>query len=463
MSDGPTSAPDRPAGASALDRFLRLFTDVRAGEGLTAILLAVNVFVLLTTYYIVKPIREALILSVPHGAEIKSYLAAGIAVLLLGAVPAYARLASSVARRRLLNTVSLFFAACLVLFYALARLEVPLLGAFFFMWVGIFNVMVIAQFWAFANDVYTREEGERLFPILAFGASLGAVLGSAITGALIGPVGLAQLLLVAAALLAASLVITNVVDARERRRMAGRAAGGSVAEQPIGRSGAFQLVFADRYLLLIAFLILLLNWVNTTGEYILGDTVSRSAAEAVAEGRSGGLSEKEFIGKFYAGFFTGVNAAGLVAQLFLVSRIIKYVGVRVAIMLLPVIALSGYALLAFFPILSVVRWAKTAENATDYSLHNTVRHILFLPTTREAKYKAKQAIDTFFWRAGDVLSAALVFVGTHWVLLGTRRFSLVNMILAAAWLGLAVFIGAEYRRRSAAGAPGSAGPEQRQA
>jgi AAA family ATP:ADP antiporter len=152
-----------------------------------------------------------------------------------------------------------------------------------------------------------------------------------------------------------------------------------------------------------------------------------------------------------------VNVAGVLVQLFVVSRVLKYFGVRIAILVLPAIALGGYGLLAFYPLLSVVRWAKTAENATDYSLQNTVRNVLFLPTTREQKYKAKQAIDTFFVRAGDVLSAALVFAGTNWLRFDTKQFALVNLVLVAAWLALAVAIGREHRRVAAPTSEAAAG------
>ncbi|HMB70164.1 MAG TPA: Npt1/Npt2 family nucleotide transporter, partial [bacterium] len=214
-------------------------------------------------------------------------------------------------------------------------------------------------------------------------------------------------------------------------------------EPPIPPGGAFRLVMKHRYLLLIALLMMFLNWVNTTGEYILGRVVSGTAAEAVANGTAGGLSEGDFIGKFYADFFFVVNIAGVVLQLFFVSRILKYLGVRVALLFLPVIAMGGYLLLAFYPVLAVVRWAKTAENSTDYSLQNTVRQVLFLPTTREQKYKAKQAIDTFFVRAGDLLSAGLVFVGTTFLSFGTTQFALVNVVLVLVWIVIAVAIGRE--------------------
>ncbi|MGQ0721841.1 MAG: NTP/NDP exchange transporter [Candidatus Eiseniibacteriota bacterium] len=438
-----TGNPAVAARKGLLERVLGLFTEVRPGESGTALLLALNVFLLLTTYYIVKPVREALILA-GGGAEVKSYAAAGQALLLLGVVPAYAALASRVPRRRLINIVTLFFAACLAGFYLLAKADMPYLGVAFFLWVGIFNLMVIAQFWSFANDVYTPEQGKRLFALVAFGASFGAVAGSWIAERLVEPLGVEQMLVVAAVLLAATLAITNVIEARERNRPRAVAeTGARTADEPIPPGGAFQLVLRNRYLLLIAFLMLFLNWVNTTGEYILGRVVREAAARSVEAGTSGGLDLGDTIGKFYAGFFFWVNVVGVLTQLFLVSRILKYLGVRRALLFLPVIALGGYCLLAFYPVLTVVRWAKTAENATDYSLQNTVRNVLFLPTTREQKYKAKQAIDTFFVRAGDLLSAGLVLVGTTVLSFETTHFAVVNLVLVAAWLAVAVAIGRE--------------------
>ncbi|HEV2086358.1 MAG TPA: hypothetical protein VGR09_14875, partial [Gemmatimonadales bacterium] len=184
-------APRRAERAGVLDRALRLFADVQAGEGGTALLLALNVFLLFTAYYVIKPIREALILS-GGGAEVKSYAAAGQAMLLLALVPAYGALADRLPRRALLNTVTAFFVLCLVAFYGLTRANVAV-GVVFFLWVGIFNLMIVAQFWSFANDVYTKEQGERLFAIVAFGGSLGAVVGSVVTGRLIPVIGVAEL------------------------------------------------------------------------------------------------------------------------------------------------------------------------------------------------------------------------------------------------------------------------------
>lgn len=443
---------------SLLERFLKLFTDVRAGEGATALLLVVDLYLLLAAYYIAKAARDGLILSEVGGAELKIYSAAGQTLLLLGVVPLYAGIASRLKRRRLINSVTLFFTVCLVVFsYLLAHPHLGL-SVSFYLWVGIFNVMVIAQLWSYANDLYLPDEGKRLFPMVMVGASVGAISGSILTHFLSQSLPVRELLLVSAGILAGSLLFTNVVESRERHRAtAVAAARAAIAETPIGGGGAFRLVLRSRYLLLIALLILFLNWVNTTGEYILGKTVKAAAEAAVPSGTSGGLSKEMFIVRFTADLHGTINFVALLTQLFLVSRIFKYLGVRVALFFLPVISLGGYALLTLAPVLGVIRWVKTAENSTDYSLNNTVRQALFLPTTREQKYKAKQVTDSFCQRAGDLLSAGLVFVGTTWLGFGARQFSIMNVCLAAVWIALATLIAREHAKLTSNGAPRASG------
>ena len=141
-----------------------------------------------------KPVREVLILNQPGGAEIKSYAYAAQAGLLFLLVPLYGSLASRLPRRRLINVVTALFIACLPVFYGLAERGAPI-GVVFFLWIGVFSLMVIAQFWAYANDVYTPDEGKRLFAVIAFGASIGAVAGSWLSGYLIDRIGVHALLL----------------------------------------------------------------------------------------------------------------------------------------------------------------------------------------------------------------------------------------------------------------------------
>ena len=142
---------------------------------------------------------------------------------------------------------------------------------------------------------------------------------------------------------------------------------------------------------------------------------------------------------------------GLVVQLLLVSRILKWFGLRVALFVLPLLALGGYTLLALAPIIGVIRTVKIAENSTDYSLQNTARQALFLPTSRDAKYKAKAAIDTFFVRAGDLLSAGLVFVGSA-LALTPQKFAAVNVALVLGWILIVSILARENARLTGEGA-----------
>jgi AAA family ATP:ADP antiporter len=461
VNAGTPRPPDRDSSPGGLERFLRLFADVRAGEGATALLLMSNIFLTLAAYYLLKTIREPLILAGKGGsAEVKSYAAAATAACLIVLVPAYSALASRVSRVRLVNGVAMFFIVNLVIFFALGQAGV-MIGVPFFIWVGIFNMMIIAQLWAFANDVYTVEQGKRLFAIVGIGASLGAIAGSFFTGQLVRRFGPYPFMIAAATLLLLTIVLTSVVEARERRsRGAGPASGGAapgsrapadVAASNAGRiagKNGFALVLSDRYLLLIASLMVILNLVNTTGEYILGETVKRIAAEQVAAGRAGGLDEQKIIGGFYGGYFTWVNVVSALIQALVVSRVLKYAGVRGALLVLPIIAVSGYTLLAFLPVLSIIRTAKIAENSIDYSLQNTARNALYLPLDRAAKYKAKQANDTFFVRLGDVLSAGLVFAGLHWFGFAPRQFALANACIAGVWVILALVLGARFQQKA---------------
>jgi len=143
------------------------------------------------------------------------------------------------------------------------------------------------------------------------------------------------------------------------------------------------------------------------------------------------------------------NLIALVIQLLLVSRIFKWVGVGGALLFLPILAMGGYALISFGATLVLVRWVKALENGTDYSLQNTTKAALFLVTKREEKYKAKAAIDTFFVRGGDTLSALAVLVGTQLLGLRIERYALLNVAAVALLLVICFKIIAAYKRRKA--------------
>jgi AAA family ATP:ADP antiporter len=423
--------PQQTSKKNWLDRVLSIFTDVQAGEGATAMLMLVNIFLLLVCYSVIKTVREPLIL-LGGGAEVRSYAAAGQALLLMGFVPLYSWFATRVDRTKLLVGVTLFFIGCVELFAMAVATRIPYIGVAFFIWVGIFNVSLVAQFWSFANDIYSKEAGARLFPIIVIGMTAGAPLGSFIAGHLFRSGVTPNLILhVSSALLAISVFLYLWINSRQEER-----AG---ASEPLPSvSGGFQLVLGNPYLRLIAVLVVLLNIVNTTGEYVVARLLTIHATELAAADAA--FNKQAYIGAFTGDYQFWVNVFAFFLQAFVSSRLIKHRGLHGVLLALPLVALGGYAIIAAGAGLSLVRWIKTAENATDYSIMNTARQLLWLPTTREEKYKAKQAIDTFFMRSGDLLSAIAVFVGSQMLNLSVEQFALVNIFLTLVWIGVALRI-----------------------
>ncbi len=493
--------------ATLLERLLQIFTEVKPGEGLSAVLLTFNVFALLTSYYIIKPVRDALINAmepvrlidvsvfghtfdiVIDGPEVKSYMGGIIAIALLVAVPAYSRLASKQARNRLVVGVTLFFASNLVLFAVGTRMpgSSMWLPPLFYLWAGIFNMMVVAQFWAFANDIYTEPQGKRLFALIGIGASAGATFGGALAKWLpirpqaaleggcsavtqyVGYLSTFHLMILAGGLLCICAFLTQLVHRRETRSKTSKGEipdpkiGGKELSPITGKSeGAFTMVFRHRYLLLLAGFSLIFTLVNTNGEYMISKLVKKFVFESVGQCSfaSSAIKSSFIDGMFtswYGDFYFWVNLVGVLVQSLAVSRFVKWGGLAFTFFILPVIATLGAMSLLLFPFLGVLRPAKITENATDYSVNNTVRNMLWLPTTRAMKYKAKQAVDTFFVRMGDVSSALVVVFITQVIGFSpsatdpaihslVRLFAGINVALIGVWIWIAVQIIRENRK-----------------
>ena len=424
---------------------LQLFGEVRPGEAGTVLLLSLNVFLLLTAYYLLKVVREPLIL-LHGGAEVKSYASVGQSVLLIGVASAYGWLATRLGRRVLITAVTLFFAIDLIVFWGLGTRGIPL-GIPFFLWVGIYNLVTVAQFWGFAAEIYTEEQGRRLFPIVGMGSSIGAVSGAVIAAHLIRRGSPFMLMLVAAAILVSTLILYNLVW-RGESGSAARVGSPSppVSDAPLGAGSGFGEVVRDRYLLLIALLIFILNIVTKTGDYVLDRLL---LAQGAAQAHALGVTASVYVGQFKARYFEWINVLGVVLQSLFVSRVIRYAGLRVALIFVSLASLGGYGVAAIAPVIGVLFAGRVIESSLDYSLSNTIRQMLWLPTSREAKYKAKQVVDTFVVRAGDAFSAGLVWIGAMFAI-RPHTFIVLNVGLAALWVLTAWYLGREYARRSEA-------------
>ena len=432
------------------ERLLSRITRVAPGEGRTAFLFFLHGFLLLASYQVMKALREAFMLA-KFSAETRAYAVATMALVLMIAVPLYGRLRHRLEGARLLRAVTLFFVLTLPLFAALSHYGVPI--AFpFFIWVGIYGVMAVAQMWAYAADSFNVRSGQRLFVVIMLGANMGALAGSKVTEFAVASLSPMGLMVLATVTLGATLFLAT--PARAAIPESSRAVA-IERSRPVPKvMGGIGLVLRDRYLLTIALFVVLLNWINTTGEFILADYV-KADAEARVAASGGTLDMGTLITAFYGNFHFWVTLISLAIQLFLVSRIYQAVGVRGALLVHPIIVALGYGVLAlapliggFIPIFSLIRRIKFAENGLDYSLMNTTRQALFLPVDRDSKYDGKTAIDTFFWRFGDLLQAVGIYVGLHFLGWQSHEFAVLTFVLALAWIGLAVMMGRDFSRKS---------------
>jgi AAA family ATP:ADP antiporter len=433
-----TDVVEQPPNRSWIERVLSPVAEVHRDEVTSALLMTLVMFLILGAYYLLKTAREVFILS-EGGAEVKSYSSAGQALLLLILVPVYSSFASRVKRVQLVQWVTLFFASHLFVFLFLLRTGTQI-GIVYFLWVGIFNLMVIAQFWAFANDLYTPEQGKRLFPLIGVGSSLGAWVGSLRAGDVMERFGPTRLLILASVILVGCAVLVRIIDRVSTRPSAAAQAATARKDEPLSGPNGFTLMLQDRYLLLIAALVLVLNIVNTSGEYLFGRYVVDTAHATYGTGPESEAARQQFIGATYSRFFSSVNLVGFLLQMFAVSRIFKFLGVGRALFIHPIAALTGYVYMLGSPSLGAMNVFKIVDNSLDYSLGNTTKQALWLPTSREAKYKAKQAVDSFVVRAGDVLQAAVVYTG-ELLKFTVPMFAGVNIALSVVWLAVAAGLG----------------------
>ena len=439
---------------SWVERALRAFTDVRPGEGRTALVMFANVFLILCAYYFIKPLREGWLAATGTGGlsklELRAFAAFGQSLLLVPIVAVYGRLVGRWPRAVLIERATLFCMANMLVFWALQPgfpTAVPGMGIAFYLWVGIFSVFVVAQFWAFAADLYTEERGKRMLPMIAIGATSGAAVGSLVIERLVssGALPAQHVLLIALLPLAASIWLTRVADARE-----GTVAEAAKIALPRDHRGSLRLVFGTPLLLAVGLIMLLANWVKTSGENQLYDLLQSSlAAEALQHGIAGDAVKafvKERTTAFYGGFFFWVNVAALVLQAVAASRVLKYGGFAALFLMLPVMALVSYTTMALVPLLWLVKGMQVPVNATDYSIQNTARHVLWLPMSQEVTFKGKPTVDSLFVRGGDGMAALTVLVAGRLASSSVQGFFALNVGLVAVWLVAAVWVVRQHKR-----------------
>lgn len=438
-----TSPPHASGKSGRLTTLLAGVVDVRPQEVGLMFLSALYFFLVLTAYYVIRPIREEM--GVLGGVENLAWLFTGTLVGTLMVHPLFTWLVARYPRKKFIPYAYRFFSLNLVIFFVVMRL-VPQdaavwVGRIFFNWTSVFNLFVVSVFWAFMADIFHSEQGKRLFGFIAVGGTLGAMTGSGITAVLAKGLGPVNLLLVSA------LVLEMAVwCVRHLGRSVTEMGIGTHAEEhePMGGSVLAGVTGAARspYLLGIILYMLLFTITSTALYFQQAEIVSRSFPDSGART------------SFFAQIDFWVNVLALLTQVFLTGRIVKWLGLGVTLAILPLVTLLGFALIGLHPGLMVLMAVQVLRRGWNYGMMKPAMEALYTVIPREDKYKAKNLIDTFVYRAGDQVGA-WSYDGLMAAGLGLTAIAFINMPLAALWLGTGVALGLAQNRRAAAYRRGS--------
>ncbi len=396
-------------------------------------------FCLLCGYYIIRPVRNEM--GVQVGVEHLQWLFTGTFFAMLAVIPVFGWLSSRFQRRQFLVAAYLFFAANLMVFYALFKIEaMPLetAGAFF-IWLSVFNLFVVSVFWSFMADLFTNTQARRLYGFIAAGGSTGAIAGSLIAKELAALLGAAELLPIATCfLLAAVLCILRLSNWARQETPADTSAAAQTG-QPIGGSifGGITLLLRSDYLLGIALYVVLFTLLSTflyfQQIHIVSDAISDS------DQRVGLFALIDLI----------VNALTVLGQLLMLKRIVGRFGLTVALALLPAIAAIGFLTLGLFPTLAVLIVFGTIGRAGEYAISKPARDILFTVVSREEKYKVKNFLDTAVMRGSGAVSGWLV-EGLRLLGAGVTGLSFIAVPIAVLWTTTAYLLGQRQEQLRAA-------------
>jgi AAA family ATP:ADP antiporter len=408
-------------------------------------------FCVLSSYYILRPVRETM--AVSSGPDTIPYLFLGTFVLMMLATPIFGWVSSRYPRRVFLPWVYLFFVSNILIFWFIFSKFVDdgtdhvWLGRAFFVWLSVFNLFVVSVFWSFMADIYTRKQGRRLFGLITAGGSIGALIGAAATSAYVIRIGFENLFPIAAALL-----LLAVVCIRQLRGWVAHEHEDEIDEtvetdKPLGGNpfSGVTHAFGSNYFLAIVVCSIIAS--------LLGTALYMFAAQLVKASIPGENAQTEFFSNI--NFWT--NLFALLGQMFFVRHVVARFGIGRSLAVLPLISIAGFALLAFDPVLAVVAFLTIARRALGFSFSKPTTDMLYSVVTAEEKYKTKNFIETVIYRFGDIvgtwsvtLMMGLSIGGFSFVGLSIAGVSVVMLPFAVIWSVAALWLGREYKRKARA-------------
>lgn len=395
-------------------------------------------FCLLAAYYMLRSVRE--MMAIVSGVENIPWLYTGTFTIMLVATPIFGWVVSRYPRRAFLPWVYYFFIVNVLLFFAAftwlqgQQALLVWVARAFFVWLSVFNLFVVAVFWSFMVDIYSREQSRRLFGLISAGGSTGAVLGPLITSVVVVPIGFRSLLLLSALLLGLAVYCIHRLRRWSAHQASDTEGAPPLPTGPLGGSAlaGVSLVMTTPYLAAIATAMVCANFLGVAMYVYMAEQVSLHFADMDRQTRAFALID------------AASNALSFVGQLVVVKLAVQRLGIGLTLAVLPLVSIAGFALLAVNPAFVVMAAFQVVRRGLTYGLSKPTTDMLYAVVSREAKYKAKNFIDTAVWRGGDLVSVWIVRSLSGFGLAGV---SWVCVPLAALWSALALWIGREYGRR----------------
>ena len=391
-------------------------------------------FIILAAYYIVKPIRDSIAAS--NRLETLPWMFTATFIVMLIANVIFAAIVARMERRKFIPFAYAFFILVLLLFFWLMRTGSPAqqvwTGGAFSVWVSVFTLFNPAIFWPFMTDLFTVEQGKRLYAFVAVGGTLGAIAGAYTTKNLIRDLGQANLVAISAAMFGIVCLLVRFFP----RSHTSDTKTEPTREEPIGGTAwaGFSHIARSPYLFGLATVILLYT-ITSTWAYFQQTSLAGAALKTSAD-RTVFLSSLEI----------WVNTLTLFIQIFLTGRFLKWFGVAFTLTALPFLSMLGFAAMAIAPSLAMLAFFQVTRRAGAYALMRPSREILFTVLKREDKYKVKSITDTLGYRVGDQLGAwSYGGLGANWLHLSLNTISWIAVPVTAGWCVLSLWLARKQR------------------
>ena len=426
------TAADRKRKTTTLLTAIQRVIDLRQGEGRAVFWSFVYFFCLLSSYYILRPIRDEM--GISSGLDRMQWLFTGTFATMIMVVPLFGWITSRYERRQFLPYIYIFFISNILLFYALFESALPItaVAPAFFIWLSVFNLFIVSVFWSFMNDLFRNDQAKRLFAFIAAGGTTGAIAGPMLTAFLVRHLGTPQMLLISAGLLACALVCIHRLIAWQNAAPLDEPGQtiGHDCEKPLG-GGIFEgitLVARSPYLLGICLLILLYATLSTFLYF--------QQAQIVKEA----FGDSQTRTAVFAGIDLAVNTLTLILQVFVTGRLVKWLGLGAVLAVMPLMLSIGFLALGLLPVLPILVTVQVLRRAGNYAIMRPAREMLYVVLSREEKYKAKNFIDTVVYRGGDAASS-WVYAGLRGLGMSLAAIAWIAVPLSLAWAWLAWRLG----------------------